>query len=250
MLGLLNAMQAAGTARGEERKGPRDARRPAHRPARERHGRLDPGGQPMKQCLRRLLTVGVAFATAGILLTAAAFATSGAHFFNVSSSVNDNGALVVSYDEAGVGNATVDYTIHIDTASAVYACINGGGNHPKAANKETVSGALTVGFSSRARPRRRSGRSRWARSPARPGRRWCSPRSPTRASRSPTRPTTSPPPSPTPAGPSSTCGNRLAEWTARVSPTPHHWHTRRQAATRRGPTGPRWCCIPHLGPCP
>ncbi len=101
----------------------------------------------MKQCLRRLLTVGVAFATAGILLTAAAFATSGAHFFNVSSSVNDNGALVVSYDEAGVGNATVDYTIHIDTASAVYACINGGGNHPKAANKETVSGGLTVGFS-------------------------------------------------------------------------------------------------------
>jgi hypothetical protein len=74
-------------------------------------------------------------------------ATSGAHFFNVSSSVNDNGALVVGYDEAGVGNATVNYTIHIDNATAVYACINGGGNHPKAANKETVSGGLTVGFS-------------------------------------------------------------------------------------------------------
>jgi hypothetical protein len=74
-------------------------------------------------------------------------ATSGAHFFNVSSSVNGDGALVVSYDEAGVGNATVDYTIHIDSATAVYACINGGGNHPKAANKETVSSSLTVGFS-------------------------------------------------------------------------------------------------------
>jgi hypothetical protein len=27
-------------------------------------------------------------------------ATSGAHFFNVSSSINDSGALIVSYDEA------------------------------------------------------------------------------------------------------------------------------------------------------
>src|SRR6266545_706950 len=91
----------------------------------------------MKQCLRRLLTVGVSFAAALLMLTAAAFATSGAHFFNVGSSVND----------AGVGNATVNYTIDITNASAVYACINGGGNHPKAANKETVSSGLTVGFS-------------------------------------------------------------------------------------------------------
>src|SRR6266498_2315778 len=85
----------------------------------------------MKQCLRRLLTVGVSFAAALLMLTAAAFATSGAHFFNVGSSVNDAG----------------NYTIDITNASAVYACINGGGNHPKAANKETVSSGLTVGFS-------------------------------------------------------------------------------------------------------
>ena len=101
----------------------------------------------MKRYVRRLLTVGMSFAVAGVMLTSAAFATSGAHFFNVSSSVNDNGSLIVSYDEAGVGNQTVNYTIHIDNATAVYACINGGGNHPKAANKETVSSALTVGFS-------------------------------------------------------------------------------------------------------
>jgi hypothetical protein len=101
----------------------------------------------MKQCLRRLLTVGVAFAAALLMLTAAAFATSGAHFFNVSSSVNDNGALVVSYDEAGVGNATVTYTIHIDNASAVYACINGGGKHPQAANKESFEGQVSGGGS-------------------------------------------------------------------------------------------------------
>jgi hypothetical protein len=82
-----------------------------------------------------------------VLGTSAAQATSGAHFFNVTSSVNDSGSLTVSYDEAGVGNSTVNYTIHIDSATAVYACINGGSNHPKAANKETVSGGLTVGFS-------------------------------------------------------------------------------------------------------
>jgi hypothetical protein len=101
----------------------------------------------MTQRLRRLLTVVVSFAAALLMLTAAAFATSGAHFFNVQSSVDDNGALIVSYDEAGVGNNTVNYTIDITNASATYACINGGGNHPKAANKETVSGGLSVGFS-------------------------------------------------------------------------------------------------------
>ena len=37
---------------------------------------------------------------AGIMLTSAAFAISGAHFLNVSSSINDSGALIVSYDEA------------------------------------------------------------------------------------------------------------------------------------------------------
>jgi hypothetical protein len=91
-------------------------------------------------------TIVLTFAALTSAATAGA-ATSGAHFFNVASSVNDSGALLVTYDEAGVGNATVDYTINITDASAVYACINGGGNHPKAANKETVSGGLTVGFS-------------------------------------------------------------------------------------------------------
>lgn len=74
-------------------------------------------------------------------------ATSGAHFFKVSSTVNDAGSLLVSYDEAGVGNATVNYTINVTDATATYACINGGGNHPKAANKETKSSSLTVSFS-------------------------------------------------------------------------------------------------------
>ena len=46
----------------------------------------------MKRRVRRLLTVGMSFAVAGVMLTSVALATSGAHFFNRSSSVNDSGA--------------------------------------------------------------------------------------------------------------------------------------------------------------
>lgn len=94
-----------------------------------------------------LLSVLFAVVLALFVAMPATAATSGAHFFNVSSSVNDAGSLLVSYDEAGVGNATVNYTIDVANASATYACINGGGRHPKAANKETVSSSLTVSFS-------------------------------------------------------------------------------------------------------
>jgi hypothetical protein len=70
--------------------------------------------------------------------------TSGAHFMSATGSVNDSGALVVSFDEAGVGTSSIDYTLTSD-ATAVYACINGGNNHPKAANKETRAGAVSGG---------------------------------------------------------------------------------------------------------
>jgi hypothetical protein len=88
--------------------------------------------------MRRLLFVGVLFMSVGALAAQAAVAsTSGAHFMSATSSVNNSGALVVSWDEAGLGNATVNYTLTAD-GTAIYACINGGGNHPKAANKETT----------------------------------------------------------------------------------------------------------------
>jgi hypothetical protein len=70
--------------------------------------------------------------------------TSGAHFMSASGSVDSSGALVVSFDEAGVGTSSITYTLTAD-ATATYACINGGGNHPKAANKETHAGAATGG---------------------------------------------------------------------------------------------------------
>jgi len=71
--------------------------------------------------------------------------TSGAHFMpGTSASVNDAGTLVVAIDEAGVGNENVTYTLTA-SAQAAYACINGGSNHPKAANKETVAGQVSTG---------------------------------------------------------------------------------------------------------
>ncbi len=93
--------------------------------------------------LRRLLLV-VGLALTGAFAGTPAFAsTSGAHFFNdtgasIVQSGPNQGQLVANIDEGGLGNENVDY--HIPwSASATWACINGGGNHPKASNKETVS---------------------------------------------------------------------------------------------------------------
>jgi len=93
--------------------------------------------------MRKSSFVMVAAAAVMVLGVAAgtASATSGAHFFSAVGSVNSSGALVVSWDEAGVGQQEVDYKITAD-ASATYDCINGGGNHPKAANKVTFQGPL------------------------------------------------------------------------------------------------------------
>jgi len=97
--------------------------------------------------LSKILVLLTVTATLGFLAQAAS-ATSGAHFFSASGSVASNGALQVSWDEAGVGNAQVNYTLGSTAspvaASALYACINGGGNHPKASNKQSVNGPLPV----------------------------------------------------------------------------------------------------------
>jgi hypothetical protein len=67
------------------------------------------------------------------------------HFIKTSASgVNSDGSLTVSWKEAGLGNnQNITYLLHAD-ASAVYACINHGGNHPQASNKETVSGPVSA----------------------------------------------------------------------------------------------------------
>lgn len=66
------------------------------------------------------------------------------HFISASDSINSAGALVVSFKEAGLGTVpSVSITVSA-SGTAVYACINNGGNHPKATNKETVSGPLSA----------------------------------------------------------------------------------------------------------
>jgi len=83
-----------------------------------------------------------------ISLTAASWAqSSGAHFQrnSVVASVDSNtGALTVSFVEAGLGNLDVSYSLTAN-GTAVYACINGGGRHPQAANKETINAELSGG---------------------------------------------------------------------------------------------------------
>lgn len=99
----------------------------------------------------RKLLIPIAFgALMGLTAQPAWAATSGAHFMSATSAVNTSGALVVSWDEAGLGNENIDYTLTAD-ATATYACINGGGNHPKAANKETFAGQVSTGGSFQAK---------------------------------------------------------------------------------------------------
>src|SRR5262245_42992709 len=101
--------------------------------------------------MRKLLFLGALFLAVGALTAQAALAsTSGAHFKSATGSVNNSGALVVSWDEAGLGNENIDYTLTAD-ATAIYACINGGGNHPKATNKETRQGQVSTGGSFQAK---------------------------------------------------------------------------------------------------
>lgn len=64
-------------------------------------------------------------------------------FHSTASAVNNDGALVASWDERGLGNDNVNYTLTAD-AEAVYACINRGGNHPEAANKETFNAEVSA----------------------------------------------------------------------------------------------------------
>jgi hypothetical protein len=58
------------------------------------------------------------------------------HFVTADASRSDN-TLTVSFKEAGLGN---EAQVHV-VLSATALCINNGGKHPKAVNKESVSSA-------------------------------------------------------------------------------------------------------------
>jgi hypothetical protein len=98
----------------------------------------------MRKPVRRIL---LTTATLVALVALAAPAVAAAPKFHAAtSSVNNDGALVVSFDERGLGNENIDYTVTAD-ATALYACINGGGKHPQAANKESFEGQVSGGGS-------------------------------------------------------------------------------------------------------
>jgi hypothetical protein len=68
------------------------------------------------------------------------------HFISEgTASITSAGAYNVSnFKEAGLGNTVSTEAITLSaTATATYACINGGGNHPKATNKQSATGQVS-----------------------------------------------------------------------------------------------------------
>src|SRR5215207_9245595 len=96
--------------------------------------------KPVRRILLTTATLVAIFA-----LAAPAFAAA-PQFKAATSSVNNDGALVVSFDERGLGNDNVTYTLTAD-ATALYACINRGGKNPEAANKESFEDQVSGGGS-------------------------------------------------------------------------------------------------------
>ena len=96
--------------------------------------------------VRSTILAALASIAAVLAFAAPASAASAPKFHSATSSVNNAGALVVNFDERGLGNDNIDYTLTAD-ATAVYACINGGGKHPQAANKETINAEVSAGGS-------------------------------------------------------------------------------------------------------
>lgn len=94
---------------------------------------------------KRFIAIGALVALASLSAVAVAVAGTG-KFHSATSSVNNDGALVVNFDERGLGNTNVNYTLTAD-ATATYACINGGGHNPSAANKRTNAGDVSTGGS-------------------------------------------------------------------------------------------------------
>jgi len=88
----------------------------------------------------------VVAAIAALAVGASVAVAAAPQFKAATSSVNNDGALVVNFDERGLGNGNVDYTLTAD-ATALYACLNRGGNHPQAANKESFEGQVSGGAS-------------------------------------------------------------------------------------------------------
>jgi len=87
--------------------------------------------------MRRLLPSAVLVLAVAAVAAPVAWAGS-PHFIKTATNVSRSGNTVtVSGKEAGLGDES---QVHV-VLSATALCINGGGNHPKAVNKESVSAA-------------------------------------------------------------------------------------------------------------
>jgi hypothetical protein len=95
--------------------------------------------------MHRKIGIGLAVLTALVMTVSSVFAVA-AKFHEVSSSVDNSGALVVSWDERGVGEGDIDYTLTAD-ATALWACFNRGGHNPAAQNKRSFEGSVSTGGS-------------------------------------------------------------------------------------------------------
>ena len=91
----------------------------------------------------RNIAVVLALLVSAFVVTALPASAVAAKFFDTSASVNNNGSLTVNFDERGLGNGNIDYTLTADV-DATYACINGGGKNPSAANKRTISSEVST----------------------------------------------------------------------------------------------------------
>ena len=75
------------------------------------------------------------------LLALASVKADSPHFQYATSSLNPKWCLSVDFKEAGLGNSGFSSVIETLTANVTITelCINGGGNHPQAANKRQIS---------------------------------------------------------------------------------------------------------------
>ena len=96
--------------------------------------------------MRRIALVLIS-AFAGVILTATSALADSPHFLFADNTISSStGALNTAFKDAGLGTGTtsIQITLTVDNATAVYQCFNKGGNHPQAGNKETVSTALSA----------------------------------------------------------------------------------------------------------
>ena len=96
--------------------------------------------------MRRIAVV-LMSAVFGVAMAATPASADSPHFLYADNTVSSStGALTTSFKDAGLGTGTtsIQITLTVENATAVYQCFNNGGNHPKAGNKETVSTSLST----------------------------------------------------------------------------------------------------------